>query len=198
MRTRMLALALLLSASVAGVVTAAGRNMSYIYRRGDVGFTRISGAGISHIGAVSKKYGGEFVWVRVDGRNYLIRDAATLAEVRNAFREVEAMDPTIRDVERRLKPFEQRMEDIEERLDAISDIDDDEDENLSDSQRDELERKMRDAERDMREVEQQMKPIERELERLERESERREKIAEDRFERIVERAIGSGIAERVK
>jgi chromosome segregation ATPase len=196
MRTRLLVLALLLSAIAAGVLTAGSKDsMSYIYRRGDGLHTRISGAGINRIGAVAKKYGDEFVWVRLSGRQYVIRDAATLAEVRSVFREVEAMEPSLHAVEKRLKPFEEKMEDVEERVDSLSDRLDDE--SLGESARDAIEAKMRDAERDMHAVEKQMEGIEREMETLEREVERREAAAEDRFQLLVERSIDRGVAQRV-
>lgn len=179
---------------LAGVLSAGDRGMSYIYKRGEGLYTRISGSAIDRIGAVAKKYGNEFVWVRVGGRNYVIRDAATLAEVRNAFREVEAMEPSLHEAEKRMKPFEKQMEDVEERLDSLGDrLDDD---SLSDSARDAIEQKMHAAEKDMHAIEKQMEGVERELERIEKESEKREAVAEDRFEAIVERAIERGVAER--
>jgi chromosome segregation ATPase len=193
MRTRLLVFALLLFAVVAGVLTAGDKSMSYIYKRGDNSYTRLSGS-IDRIGAVAKRYGSEFVWVRTNGRSYVIRDAATLAAVRNAFREVEAMEPSLREVEKRLKPFEKQMETIEQRVDAFGDQLDDED--LGESTRDAIEAKLRDAEDAMRDVERRMAGIEREMERLEREVEKREEVAEERFERLVKRAIESGVAEK--
>jgi chromosome segregation ATPase len=192
MRTRLLAFALLLFAAAAGVLTAGDKSMSYIYRRGDSSYARISGE-IGQIGAMAKRYGGEFVWVRWNGRSYVIRDAATLAEVRSAFREVEAMEPSLREIERRLQPFEQQMEAIEKRVDAFSDQLGDED--LGESTRNAIEAKLRDAEEAMRAVERQMEGVEREMERLEKEVDQREEAAERRFERIVKRAIESGVAE---
>jgi chromosome segregation ATPase len=192
MRTRLLAFALLLLAAAAGVVTAGDKSMSYVYRRGDSSYTRINGP-IDKIGSMTKRYGNEFVWVRSNGRSYVIRDAATLAEVRNAFREVEAMEPSLRAIEQRLKPFEDQMEAIEQRVDAFGDQLDDED--LGESTRNAIEAKLRDAEDDMRDVERRMNSIEREMERLEKEVDKREEAAEERFERIVKRAIESGAAE---
>jgi predicted nucleic acid-binding Zn-ribbon protein len=193
MRTRLLAFALLLFAAAAGVLTAGDKSMSYLYKRGDSSYMRMN-ASIDRIGAVAKKYGNEFVWVRSNGRSYVIRDAATLAEVRSAFGEVDAMEPSLREAEKRLKPFEKQMEAIETRVDAFGDQLDDE--NLGESTRDAIEAKLRDAEDALRGVERQMAGVERETERLERESEKREEAAEERFERIVERAIESGVAER--
>ena len=79
MRTRLIALALLGCAAL--VITAKPR-IEYIYKRSGSMHTRISGS-FDRIGEVARRYHGEFVWLRMDGRNYLIRDAATLAEVRS-------------------------------------------------------------------------------------------------------------------
>jgi septal ring factor EnvC (AmiA/AmiB activator) len=193
MRTRLLTLALLLTA---GVLMAEERPMSYIYKRGEGLYTRISGAAIDRIGDVAKKYGDEFVWVRVSGRNYVIRDAAALAEVRGAFAAVEAMEPSLHAIEQRMKPFEREMEKIEERVDSLGDRLDDE--SLSESARDAIEDRLHAAENEMRAVEDKMQVVEREMERIENESEKREAAAEDRFEEIVERAIARGVAERVR
>ncbi|HEV7768187.1 MAG TPA: hypothetical protein VGQ76_24505 [Thermoanaerobaculia bacterium] len=192
MRTRLLALALLTSAIVASVLTA-GERMSYIYKRGDSHYTRMSGS-LDRLGPISRKYGNEFVWVSLGSRNYVIRDAATLAEVRASFKDVEAMEPSIRAIEKRMKPFEQQMEVIAKRLEALADQLGGE--NLSDAQRDAIERRMNDAETDMAAVERQMNGVEREMEKLEKETEKREAVAEKRFEGIVERAIRNGTAER--
>lgn len=191
MRTRLIALALLVFAAV---LTTAKQRFTYIYKRGDSTHARISGA-FDRIGEVSKKYGNEFVWLRMDGRSYLIRDAGTLADVRNAFRHLDEMEPSLREVERRLRPFEREFEKFEERVDALGDSLDDE--RLSEATRDDIEEKMRVAEEKMRAVEEKMRVVEREQERLEKESERREVIAEKRFEEIVERAVKQGIAQRV-
>lgn len=191
MRTRLIALALLGCAAL--VITAKPR-IEYIYKRSGSMHTRISGS-FDRIGEVARRYHGEFVWLRMDGRNYLIRDAATLAEVRSTFRPVEELEPSLREVERRLKPFEQEMEQVEERIDELGDsLDDD---RLTDATRDDVEDKIRDAETKMRAIEDKARVIERELERLEQESERRETIAEKKFEELVVRAVRQGIAERV-
>ena len=191
MRTRLIALALLGCAAL--VITAKPR-IEYIYKRSGSMHTRISGS-FDRIGEVARRYHGEFVWLRMDGRNYLIRDAATLAEVRSTFRPVEELEPSLREVERRLKPFEQEMEQVEERIDELGDsLDDD---RLTDATRDDIEDKIRDAETKMRAIEDKARVIERELERLEQESERRETIAEKKFEELVVRAVRQGIAERV-
>lgn len=192
MRTRTLAFALAVLIATAAL---AKTGFSYVYKRGEESYTRINGS-IDRIGEVARKYGKEFVWVVLDGREYVIRDAATLAEVRNAFRDVEALEPALNEAEAKLRPYEKELDRIEKRVDAAGDRLDDE--SLSDSDRDALEARLRQAEEEMHAVEQKMKGLEREMERIEKESERREAAAEKRFEAIVERVVERGIAERVK
>lgn len=196
MRTRLMALALLVSAVLASVIVAANAPISYIYKRADRGYIRISNQFYDGLGKLSKKYGDEFVWLRMNGRNYLIRDAKTLGEVREAFRHVDALDPSMQAVERRLKPFEKEIETIEERIDTFSDSLDDE--RLSEAKREAFEEKMREAEEAMRAVEVKMRVVEREMERLEKEIEKRQAVAEERFQKILVRAVDQGIAERVE
>jgi chromosome segregation ATPase len=196
MRTRILVSAVLASAFLAGVVAAgeAGK-LSYVYMRGQHQYARISGSGIERMTTLSKRYGKEFVWIHQSGRQYVIRDAATLAAVRDAFREVDAMHPAVRAAEQRLRPFEKKLEAVEDRVDELSDELDDED--LPASERYALEAKLRVAEREMQAIEREMWPVEREMERLDDESEKREAVAELKFEKIIEAAIARGIAERV-
>jgi chromosome segregation ATPase len=195
MRKASIVLAILVTAAAAGVVFAGGDDrMSYIYHRADDSHTHVSGAAIDRIGPIVKKYGREFVWLRLDGRSYVIRDAATLGEIRNAFRELDAMHAPMETIENRMKPFEEKMEAIEQRIDALSDQLDDED--LSDSMRDAIDRKMQTAEDEMHDIERQMQGIEREMEKLEKETERLEKIADAKFEEIVQRAVRTGVAQR--
>lgn len=195
MRTRLIALALLVTAAVAGVIHAANQPMTYIYRR-DASHTHIHGSLFDGIGEISRKYGNAFIWARVNGRNYVIRDANTLGEARTAFREVEAMEPSLRAVETRLRPFEREIEKIEDRVDTLADSLDDE--SLSDARRDAIEAKLRDAEEQMRGVEEKMRVVEREMDKLEKQVEKLEESAEARFQVIVKRAVERGVAERVE
>jgi chromosome segregation ATPase len=193
MRTRILALSAV--ALLAAVSLMASERFSYVYKRGQQSHIRSTGEKIATVVRKAKQWSGELVWARRNGREYLIRDAATLVEVRGAFAELDAMEPTMREAERRMRPYEERMEVAERRVDAIGDQLDDDD--LTDATRAALERKLESAERDMEAIEREMAKVERAMEDVENEMERREEIAERRFEQIVIRAIESGRAERV-
>lgn len=179
---RRLLLPLLLLVTTA---SAADRySFSYIYKRGDQSHLRTNGGDIDSLVRTSKRWTGEFVWLRRDGRNYLIRDAAVLAAVANAFADMHALEPRLRAAEEKRRPVEAKMEVVEERLDR-----------LSDENGDEAER--RKAERAMQALEDEHRIVERAAETLEKEMERREELAERKFGQIVIRAIETGKAQRV-
>jgi hypothetical protein len=184
----LLLLALTFPASASGY-------FSYIYKNGDVTHMR-SSTDIETMVALSKRWSGEYVWLKRDGRSYLIRDAGVLAEVRSAFAEMHAYEPTLRAAHERLHPLERKMERIERQMDRLGDRLSDDDDLDRDTRRS-LEEQLRKAEAEFQELEHDFKPAERESERMERELDRLERIAEERFEKIVIRAIDSGRVQRV-
>ena len=193
MRNLLVLLPLLAVTAVAGDRS----RFAYIYKEA-AGQSHIRSAGddIESLVRTSKRFTGEYIWVKKDGRQYLIRDAAILAEVRAAFAEMHAFEPKLNAAERRGEPLERKMEAVEKRVDRLSDALDDEE--TSDAKRAQLEAELRVAERELRALEQSLEPIENEAEALERQMDRLEEIAEREFEKIVLRAIGEGRAEVVK
>ena len=185
----------LLPVMLAATTISVAEQFSYIYKQGDHTHIR-SNAGIESMVALSKRWSGEYVWVKRGGRQYLIRDAATLAEVRKAFAEMHAYEPVLRAAEERLRPAEKKRDELERQMDRISDRLGDE-EDLDRATRRDLERQLRQLEQEFERVEPGYAAQERETERMERELDRLERIAEARFEKIVVRAIDQGRAQRV-
>lgn len=169
---------------VLAVPSSAADSFAYIYNRGGgVTHIRSNGNDIETMVELSKRWTGEYVWLKRAGRQYLIRDALVLAEVRAAFAELHAFEPKVRAAEERLRP-------LEERMDYLSDtLGDDDEERLAN--RDDLKRQLR-------KLRPRYEAAERETERLEREHERIEKVSEARFEKIVLRAVRDGKAQLVK
>lgn len=194
MRTRLFTSLALVLALAAGTSFAGSGKMSYIYKRGDRSYIRIDGD-LRNIRALSNKYGSEFVWISTNGREYLIRDAATLNTIRSIFRDADALHPSVQAVEKKMRPYERRLQELENQLDKLSDSLDDDD--LTDRTRASVEEKMHVIERAMQDVELEMGDVEEEMERISDKMERLEEIAEANFEKLVERAIANGIAERV-
>ena len=182
MRTRIV---LLLTLSTA-FVALAGSRMSYVFKYGGHSHMMVNGP-IESLAQTSKKYTGDFIWVRRNGREVVIRDTKVLAEAAAAFREVDAFEPTVREAEKKLKPYEKRMEELERRMDAISDEFDDE--SLTDDARAGLEAKLREVEEQVRDMESKMRGFEEALDRAEEIMDQREERAERKLEAILERAL---------
>lgn len=196
MRYRLLAVLLLAAAAVAGTFASFGDSRtSYVHRRGDRTTMMTISGGIPDLNALTRRYGSEYVWARQEGREYIITDAAVLAEVRAAFAKLDEVEAPMRGLEERMKPHEREMEKIESRLDALADQLDDED--LSDSARDAIEEKMQAVEKERQAVEDRMEVVEREMETLSDRIERHAEAAEAQLEQLVNRAVRSGKALRL-
>ena len=159
---------LFLSLILAGTSFAADR-FPYVFQRSKGTIIRISGSSLEGYQRIKNRYTGQFIWLSTKGREYLIRDAAVLADANKAFAHMDALEPQLRAAEERLRPIEKKFEAIEDDEDHPS--------------HDQLEREYEAAEHA--------------VELLDDEVERREKIAEQKFEQIVIRAIESGKAQRV-
>lgn len=133
---------------------------------------------------------GPYFWVRLDGREFVIRDAAVLAEIAKAFAPLDALDRDQRALERKMEPFEERAERLEEQTDRLSDSE----EELSA----EDERRLRDLEERLRQAERELRPFEQDERELERREVRVERVVEDAVRGIAERAIRQGIAVRFR
>jgi len=159
---------------------------NYIYKRGNDSTICINGS-IEDFERLAKRFTGEYVWLEQGKAEYLIRNAAVLAQVRQAFAEMDAFEPTVQAAEKRLRPIEEKAEELERRIDEIED-----------SEKPGLEAELREAEKRLEAMEGQLHEAELAVERLEKEMDRREEIAEKKFEEIVLRAVREGKAERVR
>jgi len=168
------------------IVALADSRLSYVFKRGERSRITASGS-LENFERISKKYSGDFIWVQKNGREWVIRDEAVLAEANAAFREVDEFEPTLREAERKLQPFETQMEELEKRMDAISDRFDDE--SLSDAARTDLEAKLREVEEQVQALESRMRGLEEALDRAEEVMDEREEKAERKLLKIIESAI---------
>jgi len=183
---------ILASALLAAVLSvSAGQRFSYVFARSDGSNITLTHGSLEDVLRLQKRFSGAYLWASRDGRQYLIRDAAVLDEVRRAAAGLEALGTEQRALDTKMKPVERRHERLERELDALTDREDDEDETPAERARiRELENQLRDLERELRPYENQ----ERRLENRERDLER---VFDAEVERIVERAIRNGTAGRV-
>jgi methyl-accepting chemotaxis protein len=186
-------LVLLVSATFA---SAAERFDSYLYKRPDGSSISKMRGSLGDITSLSKRYGNEFIWVKQGDRQYVVKDAAVLAEVRTAFKKLHEIEEPVRVIEKRLQPHTDELERLSEQLEDLTDRFEDGD--LSEATRASFQRKMHVIEKEMSAVEKRMESVERELERVTEVVEKEADRAEDRFEDLVARAIDGGKAVRVK
>ncbi|HVR38137.1 MAG TPA: hypothetical protein VMU84_03520 [Thermoanaerobaculia bacterium] len=121
----------------------------------------------------------DFFWIRYQGADYVVRDAATLAAIEDAYAPVRALASQKQSVKSRAKALRQRARSIDDML-AIED---------DAATRAKLERNRDDVQRELRvaEAEQQ-----RAIERRERAS----REGDEKMMAIFQRALRSGLAEK--
>ena len=151
--------------------------------------TILSGGSVDDILRVHKRYSGAYLWVRSEGREYIIRDAGVLAEVNLAAVGMQAMEPEYRELNRKMKPLQRKQDQLEDELD---DLYDDMEDKAVDHDR------VRELENQLRNVERELRVYEREEERIDRRHDEIEKVFDAELKRIVDRAIRNGTAERAR
>ena len=153
--------AIALSVLLWGAAASPAHASSYVFVRSSNSLT--SNVGIERSVAIKRQYGSNFLWMRVDGRVYVIRDANTLDAIDALWEPVRALDPDYERVHARIRPLEEKERRLDHESDAISD-----DDNRSAAD----EARLRDLERELRVYEREEEELDRKEERLEREAER--------------------------
>ena len=167
---RKLALALLLLPTVAFAAPCTPRGFSYAYSHDGNSHHLSGGANVNDLVAVSNRFSGDFLWARLKGREYLIRDADTLTRVRAFFSPLRALEPE-------MKRVSEQENELDEQIDAIEDGES--------ADRDEAKLDKLRAQRDA------VQQRERELDRME---EKIECTAEKQLVTLIEESIKSGKA----
>lgn len=168
---------------------ASGGPISYVYNAGSRSHMRSNGS-IDEVVRIAKRWSGAFLWARVDGRAYLIRDAGVLDAARRAFARLDRLELRLEEAKRRLRPFERHVESIEQRADGLSDSLDDK--GLSEAERERIQARLQKLEEERRSAKAKAYEAETALEELERQQEEQERIAEKELERIIVDAIRAG------
>lgn len=63
---------------------------------------------------------GDFLWVRRDGKGYVVRDAGVLAKVRAAWQPVDALDARMQALQQRMEPHQRELDALQSRMDRIA------------------------------------------------------------------------------
>jgi len=130
-----------------------------------------SGASMPQLREVQARHGRDFLWVRRDGREYVIHDAAFLAQAQALFAPMRALNPEVKAVAREEAALDRegdRLEDSEDESQAVRD-------------------RLREIHARQREIQARERELDRRQEELER-------VAEAKLWRMVDEAVRSGLA----
>jgi hypothetical protein len=182
--------ALLLAAGAVALLASAPRD-AYILSGPESRITFSTGAAIPQLRAMTARFGGDFLWARRHGNEYVIRDAALMQRARSFFVPVSALAPAQEAVGRE----EAKLDREEERLDAIADrVKDSEDRNRSAKDDRSRESALRETEAKLVEVREKQRDVSRRERELDQREEALEREAEQKLWQLVDDAIRSGAA----
>ncbi len=149
----------------------------YVFRRGDRTHAVTSDVlGEPSVSALLDTK-GDFFWIRHDGREYLVRDASTLAEIDAVFEPMRALGVEKRASKERVRPLRQQVKSIQRQLRDEDDA----------TTRARLERNLASLERELRDAEGDKQRL---MERRQRASAE----ADVKVRAIFERALRNGLA----
>lgn len=183
---RLLPAAVLLAILSAGPAAAA-IPISYVYARD--GQARVIPTGAFSLDALQTlidRWQGEYLWARVEGREYLIRDGATLLSVARVFAPIEELTPRHQELARQIRPLETRAERIKQQIDELTAVGEPE-----------VDVRLRELQRELRSLQSEIRRVLSEEEQLDKKQDELQKEAERRLQEIVGRAIERGLARRV-
>lgn len=87
--------------ALAFTLAATAAEMSYIFKRGDRSYIVTGNVDVTNIGALTKRFSGDYLWAKIGRREYLIREDSVLAEAGRAFVHVEANQEKYHALEKR-------------------------------------------------------------------------------------------------
>jgi chromosome segregation ATPase len=161
---------LLLAVTVVALMGSGARHDAYIISSGD-NLTYRAGSNLDEFEAMRTRITGRYVWVRRDGREYVIRDERTINRLQTFFAPVEALAPEQKAIGRE-----------EAKLDREAD-------RLSDKDRLSAAEETR-----LRELRERLRTVSRRERELDRKEEELEREAERAFWTEVDAAIDTGTA----
>ena len=190
MRRALFAFSLLLA------LTASASDLTYVMS--EDGNTVVSGGNldIDRVVSLVERLGRGFIWTKIGGTQYLIRDAATFAQARAAFRDTDALHVEAEALRDRMRPVEERERRLERQIDRITDDLGDNPEDFTTDERRQMRQRVEELERQIGPVRNELRRLEDEEERLDQREEVLVAVAEQRLRQIIERAIASGVAQK--
>ena len=165
---------------------------SYVLVRGSEHM--LTGPDVSLNVALARRdaYGSDFMWFKKDGREYLIRDGATLDRIEGLFAPARAYKPEAKRVRRELRPLERRESELDRQIDALTDRDERPPRTAAEEDR------LRDLRRELAGVERELHALERQEDEIDRKRDALEADAERQMMPILDEMIRAGVAKPVR
>ena len=177
---------------------------SYILSEGDTSWC--TSASVRDILALQGRIAGRFLWVRRAGKEYLIREPATLDQALSLFAPMRLDGPEREELARKQErleaerdALENQQQTIEEDLESGTDEDDRTDQSAERAaERRSLEKRREEIEGRLAKLEEREADLEAEERVVEARDEAREAEVEEGIWRLIDRSIASGVARSVE
>ncbi|HKO58326.1 MAG TPA: hypothetical protein VJ276_20850 [Thermoanaerobaculia bacterium] len=179
-------LALLAVLALALPLFAAEPRLSYVWVHHDRNTISTSNMDLDRALEIRDRLGAEFIWFRLRGAEYVVRDAATLAALDRLWEPMRMSDPEYDRMQKRLRPLEKKEADLDRMHDALED----QEEHADQARLRELEDRLREVQRELRELEKEERRLDEKRDAIERDVERK-------MIPLLEEAVRKGVAKRL-
>lgn len=164
----------------------AGTPFSYVWVHNDRQTMSTHHMNLDRALELRDRLGKNFVWFRLRGAEYVVRDAATMDALDRLWEPFRATDPEYDRLMARLRPLEKKENALDREHDALE-----EQEEHADSAR------LNDLERQLKDVQRQLRVLEDEERRLDDKRDAIERDVERRIVPLLEEAVRKGVAKRM-
>ena len=193
MHVRLAAVAIL---AAAPALAASPSSRAFALCLGETSY--VTGMDIDDFVALRKAQRGDFLWLRRDGKRYLVTDAGVLDAARKALGPSDEVRREMDDVSARLKPYEDREEQIDREETALDDAADALEGRDDAAERDRVETRRLEIKAQRRVLRSEMRPLEEEERRLEAREREVEIVVDAELERLADDALRRGLAQPVR
>src|SRR4051794_26114363 len=86
---------------------------TYVYSRGSRGDVIMTHGSVQALMRIRNRFSGVYIYACLDGREYLVRDAASLDDAHRAIAPLDALQEEMEPLRKKMKPLEDREEKID-------------------------------------------------------------------------------------
>lgn len=164
----------------------AGNPFSYVWVHNDRQTISSHHMNLDRALELRDRLGKNFIWFRLGGTEYIVRDAATMDALDRLWDPFRATDPEFDQLMKRLRPLEKKENALDREHDALED----QEEHADPARLRELERQLNDVQRQLRVLEDEERRLDDKRDAIERDVERK-------MVPLLEEAVRKGVAKRM-